>query len=56
MRVGVGLPTTMPPQPLEYEGHEPIAAFLRHREESAGRRCIPVASADARIALTLREL
>jgi RNA polymerase sigma-70 factor (ECF subfamily) len=27
---------TMPPQPLEYQGHEPIAAFLRHRAELRG--------------------
>jgi len=27
---------TMPPQPLEYQGHEAIAAFLRHREELRG--------------------
>jgi RNA polymerase sigma-70 factor, ECF subfamily len=27
---------TMPPQPLEYEGHEAIAAFLRHRAELRG--------------------
>jgi len=27
---------TMPPQPLEYQGHEAIAAFLRHREEARG--------------------
>ena len=27
---------TMPPQPLEYEGREVIAAFLRHREELRG--------------------
>ena len=27
---------TMPPQPLEYQGHEPIAAFLRHRGELRG--------------------
>jgi RNA polymerase sigma-70 factor (TIGR02960 family) len=24
---------TMPPQPLEYQGHDPIAAFLRYRAE-----------------------
>jgi RNA polymerase sigma-70 factor, ECF subfamily len=24
---------TVPPQPLEYQGHEPIGAFLRHRAE-----------------------
>jgi RNA polymerase sigma-70 factor (TIGR02960 family) len=27
---------TMPPQPLEYEGHEAIATFLRHRAELRG--------------------
>jgi RNA polymerase sigma-70 factor (TIGR02960 family) len=27
---------TMPPQPLEYQGHEAIAAFLRSREEDRG--------------------
>ncbi len=27
---------TMPPQPLEYQGHEAIAAFLRHRAEVRG--------------------
>jgi RNA polymerase sigma-70 factor (TIGR02960 family) len=27
---------TMPPQPLEYQGHEPIAAFLRQRAELRG--------------------
>ncbi|HEY6775123.1 MAG TPA: sigma-70 family RNA polymerase sigma factor [Thermoleophilaceae bacterium] len=27
---------TMPPQPLEYQGHEAIAAFLRHRAELRG--------------------
>jgi RNA polymerase sigma-70 factor (TIGR02960 family) len=27
---------TMPPQPLEYEGHEAIGAFLRHRAELRG--------------------
>ena len=27
---------TMPPQPLEYQGHEAIAAFLRYREEARG--------------------
>jgi RNA polymerase sigma-70 factor (ECF subfamily) len=27
---------TMPPQPLEYQGHEPIGAFLRHRAELRG--------------------
>jgi len=26
----------MPPQPLEYQGHEAIAAFLRHRAELRG--------------------
>ena len=29
-------PLTMPPQPLEYQGHEAIAAFLRHRAELRG--------------------
>jgi RNA polymerase sigma-70 factor, ECF subfamily len=34
---------TMPPQPLEYQGHDAIAAFLRHREELRGRplRVVP---------------
>jgi RNA polymerase sigma-70 factor (TIGR02960 family) len=27
---------TMPPQPLEYQGHQAIAAFLRHRAEVRG--------------------
>jgi SnoaL-like domain len=27
---------TMPPQPLEYQGHEAIAAFLRYRAELRG--------------------
>jgi RNA polymerase sigma-70 factor (TIGR02960 family) len=27
---------TMPPQPLEYQGHEAIAAFLRHRADLRG--------------------
>ena len=27
---------TMPPQPLEYQGHEAIAAFMRHRAELRG--------------------
>ena len=27
---------TMPPQPLEYQGHDPIAAFLRQRAELRG--------------------
>jgi len=27
---------TMPPQPLEYQGHDAIGAFLRHREELRG--------------------
>lgn len=27
---------TMPPQPLEYQGHEAIAAFLRDRAELRG--------------------
>ena len=26
---------TMPPLPLEYQGHDAIGAFLRHREELA---------------------
>jgi RNA polymerase sigma-70 factor (TIGR02960 family) len=34
---------TMPPQPVEYRGHDAIAAFLRHREELRGRplRIVP---------------
>jgi SnoaL-like domain len=34
---------TMPPQPLEYQGHEAIAAFLRHRAElrAAALRVVP---------------
>jgi RNA polymerase sigma-70 factor (TIGR02960 family) len=34
---------TMPPLPLEYEGHDAIGAFLRHREEVRGRplRAVP---------------
>jgi RNA polymerase sigma-70 factor (TIGR02960 family) len=34
---------TMPPQPLEYQGHDAIAAFLRQREELRGRplRVVP---------------
>jgi hypothetical protein len=34
---------TMPPLPLEYQGHETIGAFLRHREEVRGRplRVVP---------------
>jgi RNA polymerase sigma-70 factor (TIGR02960 family) len=34
---------TMPPLPLEYQGHEAIGAFLRHREEVRGRplRVVP---------------
>jgi SnoaL-like domain/Sigma-70, region 4 len=28
---------TMPPLPLEYQGHAAIGAFLRHREELRGR-------------------
>jgi RNA polymerase sigma-70 factor (TIGR02960 family) len=28
---------TMPPLPLEYQGHDAIGAFLRHREELRGR-------------------
>jgi RNA polymerase sigma-70 factor (TIGR02960 family) len=37
---------TMPPQPLEYQGHEPIAAFLRHRAELRGAslRVVPTRS------------
>ena len=33
----------MPPQPLEYQGRDAIAAFLRHREEVRGRplRVVP---------------
>jgi RNA polymerase sigma-70 factor (TIGR02960 family) len=27
---------TMPPQPLEYQGHDAVAAFLRHRAELRG--------------------
>jgi RNA polymerase sigma-70 factor (ECF subfamily) len=27
---------TMPPQPLEYQGHDAIAAFMRHRAELRG--------------------
>ena len=27
---------TMPPQPLEHQGHEAIDAFLRHHEELRG--------------------
>jgi hypothetical protein len=27
---------TMPPQPLEYQGHDAIAAFLRHRAQLRG--------------------
>jgi RNA polymerase sigma-70 factor (ECF subfamily) len=27
---------TMPPLPLEYQGHDPISAFLRHRAELRG--------------------
>jgi RNA polymerase sigma-70 factor, ECF subfamily len=27
---------TMPPQPLEYQGEQAIAAFLRHRAELRG--------------------
>jgi RNA polymerase sigma-70 factor, ECF subfamily len=35
---------TMPPQPLEYQGHEAIAAFLRQRAELRGAalRVVPV--------------
>ena len=34
---------TMPPQPLEYQGHDPIAAFLRHRADlrGAAMRVVP---------------
>jgi RNA polymerase sigma-70 factor (TIGR02960 family) len=34
---------TMPPQPVEYRGHDAIGAFLRHREELRGRplRIVP---------------
>jgi RNA polymerase sigma-70 factor (ECF subfamily) len=34
---------TMPPQPLEYQGHEAIAAFLRHRQQlrAAPLRVVP---------------
>ena len=34
---------TMPPQPLEYQGHDAIGTFLRHREELRGRplRVVP---------------
>jgi RNA polymerase sigma-70 factor (TIGR02960 family) len=34
---------TMPPLPLEYQGHDAIGAFLRHREELRGRplRVVP---------------
>jgi RNA polymerase sigma-70 factor (TIGR02960 family) len=34
---------TMPPQPLEYQGHDAIGAFLRHREELRSRplRVVP---------------
>jgi hypothetical protein len=33
----------MPPQPLEYQGHQAIAAFLRHRAElrDAALRVVP---------------
>jgi len=35
---------TMPPQPLEYQGHEAIAPFLRHRAELRGAplRVVPI--------------
>jgi RNA polymerase sigma-70 factor (TIGR02960 family) len=35
---------TMPPQPLEYQGHDAIAAFLRHRAELRGAplRVVPI--------------
>jgi SnoaL-like domain len=35
---------TMPPLPLEYEGHAAIGAFLRHREQVRGRplRVVPI--------------
>jgi hypothetical protein len=34
---------TMPPQPLEYQGHESIAALLRYNEERRGTplRAVP---------------
>jgi RNA polymerase sigma-70 factor (TIGR02960 family) len=37
---------TMPPQPLEYQGHEAIAAFLRHRAELRGAalRVVPTSA------------
>ena len=31
---------TMPPQPLEYQGHDAVGAFLRHRASCAGQRCV----------------
>jgi RNA polymerase sigma-70 factor (TIGR02960 family) len=38
-----GARLTMPPLPLEYQGHDAIGAFLRHREEQRGRplRVVP---------------
>ena len=35
---------TMPPLPIEYQGHDPIGAFLRHRAELRGAalRVVPV--------------
>jgi RNA polymerase sigma-70 factor (ECF subfamily) len=38
-----GARLTMPPLPLEYQGHQAIGAFLRHREELRGRplRVVP---------------
>ena len=30
---------TMPPLPLEYQGHDAVGAFLRHREEVRAGRC-----------------
>jgi RNA polymerase sigma-70 factor (TIGR02960 family) len=39
---------TMPPQPLEYQGHEAIAAFLEHRAELRGAalRVVPTRAND----------
>jgi hypothetical protein len=36
----------MPPQPLEYQGHEAIAAFLRHRAQLRGAalRVVPTSA------------
>ena len=31
---------TMPPSPLEYQGHDAIAAFLRHRASCVAQRCV----------------